>query len=76
MISIAVCTARLLFAEVEKKRIQTDLNNFCYINVILPFVHRSDVFTVVAHMLVTARKNYSVIYAYAVSFIECIDTHN
>ena len=32
--------------------------------------------TVVAHMLVTARKNYSMIYAYVVSFIECIDTHN
>ena len=27
-------------------------------------------------MLVTARKNYSMIYAYAVPFIECIDTHN
>ena len=33
-------------------------------------------YTVVAHMLVTARKNHSMIYAYAVSFIECIDTHN
>ena len=32
--------------------------------------------TVVAHMLVKARKIYSMIYAYAVSFIECIDTHN
>ena len=32
--------------------------------------------TVAAHMLVTAHKNYSMIYAYAVSFIECIDTHN
>ena len=31
-------------------------------------------YTVVAHMLVTARKNYSMIYAYTVSFIECIDT--
>ena len=34
------------------------------------------VYTVVAHMLVTTRINYSMIYAYAVSFIECIDTHN
>ena len=30
------------------------------------------IYTVVAHMLVTARKNYSMIYAYAVSFIGCI----
>ena len=32
--------------------------------------------TVVARMLFTASKNYNMIYAYAVSFIECIDTHN
>ena len=32
--------------------------------------------TVVAHMLVTVHKNYSMIYAYAVSFIGCIDIHN
>ena len=34
------------------------------------------IYTVVAHMLVTARKNYSMNYAYAVYFIECIDTQN
>ena len=33
-------------------------------------------YTAVSHMLVTAHKNYSMIYAYAVSSIECIDTHN
>ena len=38
--------------------------------------HNATKCTVVAHMLVKARKNYSMIYAYAVSFIQCIDTHD
>ena len=50
--------------------------NISYLYVCLSVYLLYIIYTVVAHMLVTARKNYSMIYAYAVSFIECIDTHN